>query len=67
MLIPRGRFLGVLRLPRNDNVLSAVFDAKANSCHPEPAETAKDPSRGDDVTRMIQRSVENPDTPIPTT
>src|ERR1700733_12171085 len=60
-----GGFLGVLRLPRNDSALGAVLNAKAYSCHPEPAETAKDPSRDNDVTRMIERSVGNPDTTIP--
>jgi hypothetical protein len=58
-----GRFLGVLRLPRNDSALG-VDEPHILFRHPEPAETAKDLSRGDEVTRIIQRSVVNPDATI---
>jgi hypothetical protein len=34
-------------------------------CHPEPAKTAKDLSRGYEITRIIERSVVNPETTIP--
>jgi hypothetical protein len=61
-----GRFLGVLRLPRNDNTL-CVAESEVFFCHPEPAKTARDLSRGDGFTRVIQCGVVNPDATILTT